>query len=106
MSFDGVTYLRCENCGGLVVEGEAEAHERGCRREGAVVQAHFVILVHRDRAPMLLGPMLEQARVQHMRELRERYADSGVHALDVTVRSGDRVTAEVKRYEPEGDSAA
>ena len=28
--FDGVTYLRCENCDGFVVEGEAEAHQRGC----------------------------------------------------------------------------
>ena len=28
--FDGVTYLRCENCGEFVVEGEAEAHQRGC----------------------------------------------------------------------------
>ena len=30
MPFDGVTYLRCEECGSFVVEGEAEAHERGC----------------------------------------------------------------------------
>jgi hypothetical protein len=29
-SFDGVTYLRCKNCGGFVVEGEAGAHWRGC----------------------------------------------------------------------------
>ena len=29
--FDGVTYLRCENCDGFVVEGEAEAHQRGCK---------------------------------------------------------------------------
>ena len=29
--FDGVTYLRCENCDGFVVEGEAKAHQRGCR---------------------------------------------------------------------------
>ena len=29
--FDGVTYLRCDNCGGFVVEGEAEAHRRGCK---------------------------------------------------------------------------
>jgi hypothetical protein len=32
MPFDDVTYLRCLDCGGFVVEGEAEAHEHGCGR--------------------------------------------------------------------------
>ena len=30
MPFDGVTYLCCVDCGSFVVEGEADAHERGC----------------------------------------------------------------------------
>ena len=30
MPFDGVTYLRCEDCGEFVVEAEAQAHERNC----------------------------------------------------------------------------
>ncbi len=30
MLFDGVTYLRCEDCGEFIVEGEAMAHERSC----------------------------------------------------------------------------
>ena len=36
MPFDGVTYLCCTGCGGFVVEGEAEAHERWCRGRPAV----------------------------------------------------------------------
>ena len=28
--FDSQTYLRCEECGEFIVEGEAEAHERSC----------------------------------------------------------------------------
>lgn len=103
MSFDGVTYLRCEDCGGFVVEGEAEAHARGCGGEHPNVQAHFAILVHGDRAPMLLGPMLEQARVQHMRELRRRYRQSGVHALDVAVCPGGRLTVKASPFEPEDE---
>ena len=30
MPFDGVTYLRCVDCGEFVVDSEAGAHERGC----------------------------------------------------------------------------
>jgi hypothetical protein len=30
MPFDGVRYLCCTDCGEFVVEGESEAHERGC----------------------------------------------------------------------------
>ncbi len=33
MPYDGVTYLCCTDCGAFVVEGEAEAHERGCQGE-------------------------------------------------------------------------
>jgi hypothetical protein len=30
MPFDGVTYVRCTECGCFIVEGEAEAHEHHC----------------------------------------------------------------------------
>ena len=56
----------------------------------------FVILVHGDRAPVLLGPMSEKMRVQHMRDLRQRYSDCGLHALDINARSTNKVTARVK----------
>jgi nucleoid-associated protein YgaU len=49
--------------------------------------SRFVILVHVDRAPVLLGPMLEETRTQHMREMRERYPHCRLHALDVVARS-------------------
>jgi hypothetical protein len=35
MPFDGVMYLCCQACGSFVVEGEAQAHEQGCRRRQA-----------------------------------------------------------------------
>ena len=36
MPFDGVTYLRCVDCGSFVVEGEADAHEQCCVSAGLV----------------------------------------------------------------------
>lgn len=32
MPFDALLYLRCQDCGEFVVEGESAAHERSCRR--------------------------------------------------------------------------
>ncbi len=73
------------------------------QREDAVTKACFVILVHADRSPVLLGPMSETTRTQHMRDLRDRYGLScGLHALDVNARSAARVTVKVKRYEQQG----
>ena len=63
----------------------------------------FVILVHGDRAPVLLGPMSEDTRTQTLRDLHTRYRGAGLHTLDVNARSANRVTAIVKRYEPQGD---
>ncbi len=64
----------------------------------------FVIVVHGDRSPVLLGPMPETTRTQHMRELHDRYGEScGLHALDMTARSANKVSVKVKRYEQQGD---
>ena len=63
----------------------------------------FVILVHEGHSPVLLGPMSEEMRAQHMRELRERYGPGcGLHALDVTARSAAKVSVKVKRFEQDG----
>jgi hypothetical protein len=63
----------------------------------------FVIVVHGDRAPVLLGPMSEDMRAETLRELLSRYQACGLHTLDLNARSPDRVTATVRRYEPRGE---
>ena len=65
----------------------------------------FVILVLGDRAPMVLGPMAESMRVEVMRDLSARYEHCGLHVLDVEANGPDEVSANVKRYEPEGKQA-
>lgn len=67
-----------------------------------MAKAHFVVMINADRAPVLLGPMSETMRMQHMRELAGRYEHCALHAMDVNARSGDRVSVEVKRFEREG----
>ena len=66
--------------------------------EEAVTKSSFVILAFDDQAPVVLGPMSEEMRTQHMRELRRQYGPNcGLHELDVTARSATKVSVKVKR---------
>jgi hypothetical protein len=65
--------------------------------------SQYVILVHGDRTPVLLGPMSEEMRLQTLRDLRARYQGSGLHTLDITARSTGKVTAKINRYEQKGE---
>jgi hypothetical protein len=68
MPYDGVTYLCCTDCGEYVIEGEAEAHERGCRG------------VTTSDPPLVCR--LCQARVDRS-HLRDHLAGHSLHAEDL-----------------------
>lgn len=57
----------------------------------------FVVLVHADRAPLLLGPMSLDARAQTIRELRVRHPEAGLHELDLEARTVKRIGVRVSR---------
>ena len=57
----------------------------------------FIVLVHSDRAPLLLGPMSVEVRVQHLRELHVRHPEAGLHELDVEVRGPAKIGVRVSR---------
>ena len=88
MPFDGVTYLRCVDCGEFVVEGEAEAHEHGCGG------ASLVCRICGDRVPQ--------------RDLREHLAQHNPNAEHL--ESGevrDQFTADKPEQEEHaGDNSA
>lgn len=69
-----------------------------------MTRACFVILVHGERAPIVLGPMLEELRGACMRELKGRYAGSCLHTLDVTAGPRGKVTVKARKLELEGQS--
>ena len=71
-----------------------------------MAKSSFVIMVQGDRAPAVLGPMSEEMRALHIRELSARYGPTcGLHALDVESDGPDQVSVNVKRYEPKGAQA-
>ena len=57
--------------------------------------SRFIILVHNDRAPVLLGPMSESVRIEHMRELRARHQQAGLHELDIAASGCDQVEVSI-----------
>ncbi len=57
----------------------------------------FIVLVHADRAPLLLGPMSGEMRAQHVRELHARHPEAGLHELDVEVRGAAKIGVRVSR---------
>jgi hypothetical protein len=59
--------------------------------------SHFIVLVHADRAPVLLGPMSLEMRAQHLRELHVRHPEAGLHELDVEVRGSTKIGVRVSR---------
>lgn len=62
-----------------------------------MTRSHFIVLVHDDRAPLLLGPMSVEMRCQHVRELRARHPTAGLHELDVEVRGPTKIGVRVSR---------
>jgi hypothetical protein len=64
---------------------------------GKMMKTLFVVLVHADRAPLLLGSMSVDARAQTIRELRVRHPEAGLHDLDVEVRGSTRLGVRVSR---------
>jgi hypothetical protein len=88
MPFDGVTYLRCEDCGAFVVEGEAEAHEQGCTT---------IRLVCR-----ICGDRVNRA------DLREHLIQHNPNAENLDPEEvSDQFTADTPAHdEPEGDNSA
>jgi hypothetical protein len=66
----------------------------------------FVIMVQGDRAPALLGPMSPEMRTDIMQDLQTRYGPTcGLHAMDIETDGPERVSVNVKRYEPKGAQA-
>lgn len=59
--------------------------------------SHFIVLVHGDRAPLLLGPMSVEVRAQHLRELHVRHPEAGLHELDLEARTVKRIGVRVSR---------
>ena len=59
--------------------------------------SRFVIMVQPDKAPIVLGPMSDEMRVECLRDLRKQYGpECGLHELDINARSATRVTATVR----------
>lgn len=58
--------------------------------------SRFIVLLHADRAPLLLGPM-GSMRSQHVRELHARHPQAGLHELDIVADGPDQVTASISR---------
>lgn len=56
---------------------------------------HFIVLVHADRAPLLLGPMSPEVRAQHVRELHARHPQAGLHELEVQADGPEHVCATI-----------
>jgi hypothetical protein len=57
--------------------------------------SRFIVLVHADRAPLLLGPMSIEMRSQHVRELHARHPQAGLHELDIQADGPEQVTASI-----------
>lgn len=57
----------------------------------------FIVMVHADRSPLLLGPMSPEIRGQHLRELHARHPEAGLHELDLEARTVKRVGVRVSR---------
>lgn len=66
----------------------------------------FVVMVQGPSTPAVLGPMSPEMRAEVMQDLHVRYGpECGLHELDLEADGPGRVTARIKPYTPQGETA-